>query len=72
LHGIVFNQRAPAAVCSWHIACAGELSRAHRIVAGKRDHFAARVGAERRKLHRPSKITAYDTYIDHGSPNLQK
>src|SRR6516225_6439172 len=25
LHGIVFNQRAPAAVCSWHIACTGEL-----------------------------------------------
>ena len=57
-----------------HLPCAGEGSAVRTAsLPGKRDHFAARVGAERRKLHGPvQNYSSYDAYIDHGSQNLQK
>ena len=67
LHVGVFDQSAPVAVSPRNIVGAGQLGGPRGIAAGKRNHFATRIGTERGQLHGAPVIAPDYPQSDHGS-----
>jgi hypothetical protein len=66
LNVLVLNQCAPVAVSLRDVGGARKLRRPRRVAAGKRNHLAAWVGAERWQLHGASVVAADYSQTDHG------